>query len=72
MSWKTVLLGDIAIEDRRIIPPESIEAMSLPYLGLEQIASGTGRILSYETSSVEGKSTTFAFDDTCTVNCGLI
>lgn len=63
MSLKTVILGDIAIPDRIIVPPESSEATSRPYLGLEQIASGTGHILTYETNSAEGKSTTFAFDD---------
>ena len=63
MILKTVILGDIAIPDRVIVPPESSEATIRPYLGLEQIAAGTGHILSYETSSAEGKSTTFAFDD---------
>jgi type I restriction enzyme S subunit len=63
MSWKTIRLGEIAVEDRRIIPPESAEATSRPYLGLDQIESGTGRVLSYESNSTEGKSTTFAFDE---------
>ncbi len=63
MSWITVSLGDIAIQDRRIVAPDSSEAAIRPYLGLEQIASGTGEILSYESSSAEGKSTAFAFDD---------
>jgi restriction endonuclease S subunit len=64
MSWKRVLVGDIAIEDRCIVTPDSQEAAVLPYLGLEQIEPNTGRILSYDLSSAEGKSTTFAFDDT--------
>ncbi len=63
MSLRTVILGDIAIPHRVIVSPESTEATVRPYLGLEQIASGTGHILSYETNSAEGKSTTFAFDD---------
>jgi type I restriction enzyme S subunit len=63
MRLKTVILGDIAIPDRVIVSPETSEATVRPYLGLEQIASGTGHILSYETNSAEGKSTTFAFDD---------
>ena len=63
MSLKKAILGEIAIPDRIIVSPESSEAVRLPYLGLEQIASGTGQILSYDTNSVEGKSTTFAFDD---------
>ena len=63
MTWETVRLGKIAIEDRRIVAPDSVEALSRPYLGLEQIESGTGRVLSYDGNSVEGKSTTFAFDE---------
>lgn len=63
MSWKPIRLSDIAVEDRKIVSPESLEAALRPYLGLEQIESGTGRILSYEGSSAEGKSTTFAFDE---------
>ena len=63
MSLKTVTLGDIAIPDRIIVPPESSESISRPYLGLEQIASCSGHILSYDTNSSEGKSTTFLFDD---------
>lgn len=63
MSFKAVLLGEIAVQDRVIIEAESVEAASLSYLGLEQIAAGTGHVLSYETSSEEGKSTTFAFND---------
>jgi restriction endonuclease S subunit len=63
MSFKAVLLGEIAVQDRVIVEAESVEAASLSYLGLEQIAAGTGHVLSYETSSEEGKSTTFAFND---------
>ena len=46
-----------------MITSDSDEAASRPYLGLEQIESGTGQILSYDGNSAEGKSTTFAFDD---------
>ncbi len=63
MTLKTVLLRDIACQDRKIVSPDSLEAQRRPYLGLEQIESGTGQILSYESSSVEAKSTTFAFED---------
>lgn len=62
MSWKALRLGDIATEDRRIVVPDSPEAAMRPYLGLEEIESSTGRILSCGGGSVEGKSTTFAFD----------
>ncbi len=64
MSWKRVLIGDIAIEDRCIVLPDSDEAAARPYLGLEQIESNTGQILSYDLTSAEGKSITFAFDET--------
>jgi type I restriction enzyme S subunit len=63
MNWKKLRLGEIATEDRRIIHPESTEAASRPYLGLDQIESGTGRVLSYDSNSAEGKSNTFAFDE---------
>jgi type I restriction enzyme S subunit len=63
MNWKTVYVADIATEDRRIIAPESAEAIKLPYLGMEQIEPGTGQILTYQGNPSEGKSTTFAFDN---------
>jgi|LSQX01.1.fsa_nt_gb type I restriction enzyme S subunit len=63
MNWRSFRLGEIAVEDRKIITPDSSEATLRPYLGLEQIESGTGRILSYDDNSAEGKSTTFAFDE---------
>ena len=62
MKWKSVTIGQIAVQDRTVIPPDSLEASARPYLGLEQIESQTGTILSYDSDSVEGKSTTFAFD----------
>jgi len=63
MSWIEKSLGDLAIEDRQIISPESMEVARRPYLGLEQIEAGSGRILCYDQNSAEGKSTTFAFDE---------
>ena len=62
MKWQTVRLGKIAIQDRVIVSPDSPEIKLLPYLGLDQIESQTGRILAYESKSAEGKSTAFAFD----------
>jgi len=64
MNWKTLRLGEIAIQDRQIVASDSEEATTRPYLGLEQIEPVTGRILSLDSGSVEGKSTTFAFDET--------
>ena len=62
MTKTTVKLRDIAREDRRTVLPKSKEASSRPFLGLEQIESQTGRILSYQTTSEEGISNSFAFD----------
>jgi type I restriction enzyme, S subunit len=62
MNWKTVRLEEIAFQEAKIIQPNSREATNLPFLGLEQIASDTGQIISYETNTAEGKSTAFAFD----------
>lgn len=62
MSNIVVRLRDIAIVDKQIVLPRSKEALSRPYLGLEQIESNTGSILKYEASSAGGKSSTFAFD----------
>lgn len=63
MTFRKVLLGNIAKEDRVMIKPDTDEAKRRPYLGLEQIESQTGRITSYDNDSIEGKSTTFAFDN---------
>lgn len=62
MTWKTVRLGDIALEDRRIVTPASAEAAERPFLGLEDIEAGTGMIQPRSDASTEGKSATFAFD----------
>ncbi|WP_100188318.1 restriction endonuclease subunit S [Marinomonas sp. BSi20584] len=63
MKWKKLQLSKIAREDKVIVPPNSTKAETRSYLGLEQVESGTGRILSYNNNSAEGKSTTFAFDN---------
>lgn len=63
MIWVEKCLGEIVIEDRQIILPDSAEAVYRPYLGLEQIEAMSGKILSYDQNSAEGKSTTFAFDE---------
>jgi restriction endonuclease S subunit len=63
MRQRLVRLCDIAVEDREIVSPDSPAAAKRPYLGLEQIEAGTGRIINYYVNSAEGKSTTFAFDD---------
>jgi type I restriction enzyme S subunit len=62
MRLQTVKLGDIAIQDKVIVPPDSVEALIRPYLGLDQIEAQTGKIISYDSTSTEGKSTAFAFN----------
>lgn len=62
MNLQTVKLGKIAIQDKIIVSPDSVEALKRPYLGLEQIEAQTGKIISYDSTSTEGKSTAFAFN----------
>jgi type I restriction enzyme S subunit len=64
-GWRWVKLGEVCVEDRRIIAPNSTEAKKLPYLGLEHIESFTGKILlnPKKKPQSEGISTTFWFDD---------
>src|SRR5262249_24092121 len=55
---------ELCREDRQIVDPFSTRATELPYLGLEHIESGTGRITRDANAGTngEGRSTTFAFD----------
>ena len=62
MKLQTIKLGNIAIPDKVIVSPDTIEASKHPYLGLDQIESQTGKIISYDSMSAEGKSTSFAFN----------
>ncbi len=55
-------LGEICVQDRQIVAPGSDDAERLPYLGLEQIESQTGRILSRESLSESGVGAAFRFD----------
>ena len=64
IKLQSVRLGEIAIQDRVIISPDSPGIAMRPYLGLEQIEAQTGRIITYDSTSADGKSTTFAFDAT--------
>jgi type I restriction enzyme S subunit len=63
-GWSWVRLGDLCVEDKKIVEPASEVAAHLPYLSLEHIESNTGRILRHPSEFVEdeGQSTTFAFD----------
>ena len=63
-GWRWVRLGEVCEQDRNIVDPKSEQASHLPYLGLENIESQTGRILrsAIANPSNEGISSTFAFD----------
>src|SRR2546423_139844 len=64
-GWKLLALADICMQDRRIVEPGSNAAETLPYLGLEDIESETGRIrwASLDGRTEQVKSSTFAFDE---------
>lgn len=63
MPHRIVALGDLCRQDRTVVPPGSPLARSLPYLGLENIESVTGRILlDSADSGAMGSSNTFLFD----------
>lgn len=63
MIINLVKLGDVCAPDRVIVEPNSELARALPYLGLENIQSGTGRITQGEKADGvdEGISSTFLF-----------
>jgi type I restriction enzyme S subunit len=63
MKNRTVSLGNLVIENKEIVFPDSKEAFDRPYLGLEQIESNTGEILSKLAVNIDGKSNTYAFDE---------
>ena len=64
-GWKWVKLGDVCKEDRTTVSGNGNRAKVLPYLGLEHIESGTGRILvtPQDVPEHSGRSNTFAFDE---------
>jgi type I restriction enzyme, S subunit len=59
----TTTIKDIVSEDKQIVIPNTPESKNLPYIGLENIEAQTGKILGYETDSVQIKSNTFAFNN---------
>lgn len=63
-GWSWVKLGELCVEDKKVVEPGSEMALRLPYLSLEHIERNTGRILRNPLEFVEdeGKSATFAFD----------
>jgi len=64
MKFFDTRLGDLLFEDRNVVDPNSSEAKELPYLSLEDIASGSGKItMSAAQLGDVGKSMTFRFDE---------
>ena len=63
-SWVEVRLGDVCSEDRRSIDGKADTAKKIPYLGLDSIESGTGKINLSESKYInaQGKSNCFLFD----------
>jgi len=64
-GWLWTKLGEVCEQDKKIVEPNSLSAKSLPYLSLENVQSGTGRILKGVAGreDANGKSTTFVFDE---------
>jgi len=63
-GWRWARLGEVCEEDRRVVVPDSLLALQLPYLSLEHVESNSGRVLKQpsDIAENEGKSTPFAFD----------
>ena len=62
MRTISIKLSDIAQEDRLTIKLDASASQGLNFLGLEQIAENTGKIISYSSSTSEGTSNSFQFD----------
>ena len=63
MNARRAPLGELCEMDRRGIPPDDPLAVELPFIGVENVVSGTG-LLNFDTDSRVGaqKSTAFRFD----------
>lgn len=64
-GWRWVKLGDVCIQDRKMINQDS-ELSNLAYIGLEHIESNSGKILKNPQEEIkdQGISTTFYFNET--------
>jgi type I restriction enzyme S subunit len=60
--WPQVRLGEVAASDLTQVPPDDEFAKDLPYIGMEDIESQTGRIIAQSAHS-DVRSNTFAFDE---------
>jgi type I restriction enzyme S subunit len=63
-EWSSCTIGDLCIEDRIVVEPNSKLASELIYLSLEHVESVTGIILKEPSEPIEdvGRSITFRFD----------
>lgn len=63
MGWSVVQLGEVCEMDRQGLQPNDTVTQRLPFVGVENVRSGTGT-LDFDTDSRVGsnKSTTFRFD----------
>ncbi len=72
MKYKRQTIGDLCVQDRTIVTPNSPMASGLPFLGLEHIESVTGRILREALSNGNhGNGTSFLFDNRHVLYCKL-
>ena len=64
-GWRWAKLGQICAEDKRTVLPDSRQAADLPYVGLENVESQSGRILRAMNDGAEDlvQSNSFAFTD---------
>lgn len=60
--WPQVRLGDMMESDLQQVSPDDDSAAGLPYVGMEDIESQTGRIIAQSTQCAI-RSNTFAFDE---------
>lgn len=61
-GWRWMPLGELCKQERRAASANSATAQRLPYLSLENIESGTGRLIALGQEENGGRSTTFLFD----------
>lgn len=64
-GWVSCTIGDLCRQERNTINPDAALAKKLPYLGLEHVESGTGRIFGEQVvaGGSTGRSVTFHFDE---------
>ena len=61
-GWRWARLGDVCKQDKQIIKANENKIKALPYIGLDNVESNTGRII-IDSIGNEIKSSTFVFDE---------